>query len=208
MPRRGRQDLTPEEAEVGRLAGIISRADPELFETLKAEAQAKGMKLSEYLLQIINVGRMYEPYKDVDAATIMKVMDILDRMQKYMLQWMSNTSAEHLLNQSLTQLEVLVKLSDLMAPMLGYKRSEEIEELIRKVREEARREVIEQMRKRGIISDVIDKFVENVVQQVAQEAVNRLAESGVLEELGSLVAGTTEQTVKEVKSLEEGGENK
>lgn len=197
MPRKG-GDMPEDVAEAGRLAGIIKRTSPSLFEALQQEAKAKGLKLSEYLLQVIEAGRMYEPYKDVDGATIMKVMDILDRLQSYMNQWMSRTINEQVLNQSLGIMQALIQLSDIVAPMIGYKRSEEVQQLVEQVREQARREVVEEMRKRGIVTDVIDKFIEKIVDQVTREAVARLEQSGVIEELGRLVAGTTEETVREV----------
>ena len=191
--------MTDEEAEVGRILGLVARKDPSLYQALKEEAEAKGMSIAEYVLKVIKTGRAYESYADIDGATIMKVMDILDRMQSYMMAWMSKTTSEYLMNQSISTMSVLVQLAKMMAPMLGFKQQEEVEELIRRVREEAKKEVMEEMRRRGIVTDVIDKFVEKVVDEVARAAVEKLAESGTLEELGRLVSGITEETVEEVK---------
>jgi len=187
MPKRNYDDmqLDEESAEMGRVAGLIKRQSPDLWEAIRNQAKAKGMKVSDYLRTLIEHGMIYENYKDIDGATIMKVMDILDRMYRYMNGWLEQVGLE----QQLRSVEAIIQLSETFAPMLGYRKEEDVkkEEI-----KEAMKQAVEEPQKRKTI---LDKIIEKIVERTAEKLVERISETETFEKIIDAMAQTGKQAV-------------
>lgn len=145
-------------ADVGRMAGLLSRQDPDLWSAVKQYATMTGKNPGEALKEIVSKGLAYEMYKDIDGATIMKVMDILDRLQGYMTSWLQRTSLE----QNLMAFQSLLELTDTLAPQLGYVKPEDI-----------KRQLAEQLKpssnkKKTIVDSLFDKMVDRIADKVVE----------------------------------------
>lgn len=195
MPKK----LSEEELEVGRIAGLVRRTDPELWDRIKSEAEARGMKVSEYIVQLIRRGISYDEYGELTGRHIMQCMDILDRIYQYMHGWMSMTSLENVLRT----MNIATEVTKMFAPALGYYSEDEVKKMIDELTEKIKAEVVEKAKKEGPLTKAFMKFVEFSSVEAARAIIEEAKKRGLIGEIANVVAGEAKQALMEVG---EGGE--
>ena len=139
---------------------------------MKQYAEERGLKPTEAVRELISTALYYKLYKDIDGATIMKVIDILDRLYKMMVGWLQQTN----INMMLENFETLTQLADALAPSLGYIKPTEIKQ-----------EVKEKVKKRTLLDDLIEKAVDRIADRV----VDYLTSTKEGQKLLQTIAGST-----------------
>ncbi len=158
------------DADAGRMAGLIARQDPDLWNAVKQYATMTGKNPGEALKEIVAKGLAYEMYKDIDGATIMKVMDILDRIQGYMTVWLQRTSLE----QNLSSFQALLELTDTLAPQLGYVRPEQIKQQVK-----------ETVKKKTLLDVLVDRLADQVAERISEQIIKSPEAMKLIEKLAT-----------------------
>ena len=193
MPRK----TTSEDIDVleaGRMAGLIKRKDPELFEALKQMAKEKGMTVSELLVDMVRQGIMYDKYAQIDGKTIMLTLDILDRIYSYMEGWRKQTT----LLDMVDTVKSLEEITRYFGPMIGMIPQEELPKIQEELKKRLEQEIIEKYSKTGRIGGVIDKLVDKIVDNIAKSVIEKLEKSGTLEDIAKIA----EQAIEEAEKSE------
>ena len=191
MPKR----LSDEELDAGRIAGLLKRSDPDLWDRLRQEAEAKGVKVSDLIVQLVRKGIEYESYNDLTGKHIMQCMDILDRLYQYMYGWMSQTNLQNVIST----MDLAAEVTRRLAPALGYYSEEEVKKLIDQVAEKVKSETMQQAKKQGPLTKAFEKFVESASREAARAIVEEARRRGLLSELANVVMSSAKE------ALEEGG---
>jgi hypothetical protein len=189
MPRK----LSDEELDAGRIAGLLKRADPGLWEKIKTEAESRGIKVSDYIVQLIRRGISYDEYEGITGRHIMQCMDILDRLYQYMHGWMSQTSLQSILGT----IEVATEVTRKFAPALGFYSEEEVKKMIDEITEKIKSESIEKAKREGPLTKAFMKFVDSAAQEAARAIIEEAKRRGLLGEIANVIASEAKQALME-----------
>jgi len=191
MPRK----LSDEELDAGRIAGLLKRSDPDLWERLRQEAEARGLKISDLIVQLVRRGIEYESYNELTGKHIMQCLDILDRIYGYMHGWMSQTNLQNILST----MDLAAEVTKRLAPAMGYYSEEEVKRLVEQVAEKVKNETMQQAKKEGPLTKAFIKFVDSAAQEAAKAIIEEARRRGLLSELANVVMSSARE------ALEEGG---
>ncbi|MCE4629775.1 MAG: hypothetical protein F7C82_05805 [Desulfurococcales archaeon] len=184
MPRKGGR-LDEEAAEMGRYIGTLERTGyKELIDEVRAQAKAEGKTLTDKLAEVIKTGLTYEKYKDLTLADAMKVMDFIERFFRNFLYPVMYSAGMFQVQANIDQMKAI-------AQALGYVPREYAERLAEQKLAEYAQAMEEQMKQeqeqqqqqgKGPLSTFIEKLAEVLAERIGEATIERLVESGKLDE--------------------------
>lgn len=200
MPKN--RKLDEDSAEMGRFIGSLERIGyKDLMDEVRAMAKAEGKTVTDKLAEVIKVGISYEKYKDLTLADAMKVMDFIERAFNNFLYPVMYMTGQFGLETSLERIRTLAQAMGWVPREYAERRAEEkAMEMIEQVRKEAEEKAMAQAQ--GPFSKFIDKISEVLAERIGGEVIQRLVESGKLDEFLDMLGETA---LKGAESLLRGG---
>lgn len=202
MPRKSR-GLDDESAEMGRYIGTLERMGyKELIEEVRAQAKAEGKTLTDKLAEVIKAGLSYEKYKDLTLADAMLVMDFIERAFQNFIYPVMYSAGMFQVKANIDQIKAL-------AQALGWVPREYAEHLAMQKASEALEEMQKQAEQaqteKGPVSTFIETLAKTLAERIGETAIQRVIESGKLDEFLESVGDLAIKALGKVMEEEAGG---
>ncbi len=157
-----------DEMDVGRIAGLVKRKNPTLWDTIRKMAADRGMSVSEYLSKIISEALMIEQIpEDMSARDLVRAIMVVGHLQEIELsrfRAMTELAATMSLEKALQEMNTLMQFGEYYARSAGYVAPEEIE---KKKEEKEKYEKIFEMFMNAVVNwvannrpDLMEKLVD------------------------------------------------